>query len=225
MSWLTLGKEIEACIQCSRLVGWREEVARVKRKAYLDWEYWGKPVPGFGDHQARVLVMGLAPGAHGANRTGRMFTGDSSGDFLYPALHAAGFSNQPTSTHIEDGLVLNDLFLTSICRCVPPQNRPNANEIANCLPFATREINLLERVQVVVALGKIAFDGVIRLYRHLGHEIPKHTFSHQAKFRIGDPYPWLVASYHPSRQNTQTGRLTKEMFDNIWMEVNRLLEL
>ncbi len=222
-AWEALNAEIISCRKCPRLVAWREEVARTKRRAYRDWEYWGRPVPGFGDPNARVLVVGLAPGAHGANRTGRMFTGDGSGDFLYPALYRAGFANQPHSTHREDGLHLRDMFISAVVRCVPPKNRPTAQEIATCLPYLGREIDLLPRLQVIVALGRIAFEWTLRLYRERGHDIPRYPFAHAAVYRLGDTLPWIVASYHPSRQNTQTGRLTEEMFDAIWREVRRLL--
>lgn len=224
--WDDLERRILACRKCPRLVAWREEVARVRRRAYRDQAYWGRPVPGFGDRQARVLVVGLAPGAHGANRTGRMFTGDASGDFLYPALYRAGFANQPESRHREDGLALKDMYITAVCRCVPPKNRPTAEEIRNCLPYLAEEIRLLgPRLRVVVALGRIAFHGVLRVYReHLGHPVPRLAFGHSVVHRLGPDLPWLVASYHPSRQNTQTGRLTPEMFDQVWETVRRLLE-
>ena len=214
-AWETLDQTITSCRKCPRLVDWREEVARKKRRAYLHEDYWGKPVPGFGDHHARVLAVGLAPGAHGANRTGRMFTGDSSGDFLYRALHAAGFASQPYSRRA-DSLELNDLYISAVCRCVPPDNKPARLEIANCLPYLAYEIDLLERLGVIVALGRIAFDGVLRVYRQRGLELPALKFAHGAVFSLGAGQPVLVASYHPSRQNTQTGRLTAKMFANIW---------
>ncbi len=222
-AWDTLEAEIVACRKCPRLVAWREEVARRKRRAYRDWEYWGRPVPGFGDRNARVLVVGLAPGAHGANRTGRMFTGDGSGNFLYPALYRAGFASQPTATHRGDGLTLTDMFITAVVRCVPPQNKPTAEEIVTCLPYMAREIALLPRLRVIVALGRIAFDWTLRLYRQMGHSIPRLDFAHGAVYALGDGLPHLVASYHPSRQNTQTGRLTAEMFDQVWQKVRALL--
>ncbi len=221
--WEVLESELLHCCKCPRLVAWREEVARKKRRAYRDWEYWGRPVPGFGDRNARVLVVGLAPGAHGANRTGRMFTGDGSGNFLYPALYRAGFANQPTSTGRDDGLELRDMFITAVVRCVPPQNKPTAQEIATCLPYMAREIDLLPRLRVIVALGRIAFDWTLRLYRQRGHDIPRLRFAHGATYTLGPNLPWLVASYHPSRQNTQTGRLTEEMFDAVWQKVRELL--
>jgi uracil-DNA glycosylase len=220
-SWDILNQTILSCRKCPRLVAWREQVAREKRRAYINEEYWGKPVPGFGDRQASILVVGLAPGAHGANRTGRMFTGDSSGDFLYRALHAAGFSSQPFSRR-GDRLELFDLYISAVCRCVPPDNKPTRLEIANCLPYLAQEIDLLEGLRVIVALGRIAFDGVRRVYQLRGLELPTMRFAHGAVFSLGSGQPALVVSYHPSRQNTQTGRLTSEMFANIWKMVKNL---
>jgi uracil-DNA glycosylase family 4 len=211
------------CRKCPRLVAWREEVARKKRRAYQDEEYWGKPVPGLGDDAARVLVIGLAPGAHGANRTGRMFTGDGSGDFLFPALYQAGFANQPSAKHLGDGLELEDMFISAVCRCAPPGNKPTAGEMANCRPYLEREIDLLDNLQVFVVLGRIAFDNLLRILRQRGYEIPKIKFAHGAVYSLGEDLPKLVVSYHPSRQNTQTGRLTEEMFAEIWGKVNSLL--
>lgn len=204
------------CRRCPRLVAWREQVAQTKRKAYLDETYWGKPVPGFGDPCAKVMIVGLAPGAHGSNRTGRMFTGDASGDFLYPALYRHGFANQPMAQDRFDDLVLHDAFITAICRCVPPNNRPKTSEIDNCLPWMEAEINLLKNLQGFVALGKIAFDGILRMYRHQGVDLPKLNFGHLAFYELGRGLPWLLASYHPSQQNTLTGRLTETMFDEVW---------
>ncbi len=220
-SWVTLNQTVLSCRKCPRLVAWREQVAREKRRAYINEEYWGKPVPGFGDRKASILVVGLAPGAHGANRTGRMFTGDSSGDFLYHALHAAGFASQPFSRR-DDGLELYDLYISAVCRCVPPDNKPTRPEIANCLPYLAQEIDLLEGLRVIVALGRIAFDGVCRVYQQRGLELPTMRFAHGAVFSLGIGQPALVVSYHPSRQNTQTGRLTSEMFANIWKTVKTL---
>ncbi len=211
-----LEKEITTCRKCPRLVNWREEVARTKRRAYRDETYWGKPVPGFGDSNARIMIVGLAPGAHGSNRTGRMFTGDASGDFLFPALHRAGFANQSTADHPGDGLKLKDVFITAVCRCVPPKNRPNVSEIKNCLPWLEAEIDLLPNLQGFVALGRIAFDSLIRMYKMQGIDLPKITFGHNELYELGNGLPWLLSSYHPSQQNTLTGRLTEEMFDKIW---------
>jgi len=222
-----LNRTLIACRQCPRLVAWREQVACEKRRAYRDWDYWGKPVPGFGDPAARVLVVGLAPGAHGSNRTGRMFTGDASGDFLYAALHRAGFANQPVSKHREDDLVLRDIFISAVCRCAPPGNHPTPVEIATCLPYLRQEKALLTQMQVIVALGHIAFDTILRLYadRFQGPnlEMRRFQFTHGAIYHLGPHGPHLVASYHPSRQNTQTGRLTPGMFDTVWTATLALL--
>lgn len=224
-AWNHLTIEMASCRRCPRLVAWREEVAQVKRRAYRDETYWGRPVPGFGDPAARVLIVGLAPGAHGANRTGRMFTGDSSGDFLYAALHRSGFASQPTSRHRDDGLTLRDAYITAACRCVPPDNKPTAEELAACLPFLVQESVLLPNVKVVVALGRIAFHAVLRVYgmdkpglsEKPGLSAP--AFAHNALTSLGPGQPALITSYHPSRQNTQTGRLTVEMFDAVWRQV------
>jgi uracil-DNA glycosylase len=212
-----------ACRKCPRLVAWREQVAREKRRAYREVEYWGRPVPGFGDPHGRVLVVGLAPAAHGGNRTGRVFTGDSSGDFLYRALHRAGFANQATARHRDDGLALRDIYIAAVCRCAPPANKPAPDEIANCLPYLEEEIRILERLLVIVALGRIAFDNTLRIYRQQGQDIPKLVFAHAAVYPLGGNLPLMVASYHPSRQNTQTGRLTETMFMEVWEKVRRLV--
>lgn len=230
-SWREIEDEILNCRRCPRLVAWREEVARVRRRAYRDQEYWGRPITGFGDRQARLLVVGLAPGAHGANRTGRVFTGDGSGSFLFKALHAAGFANQPTSTHAGDGLELCDVYISAVCRCAPPENKPTREEIETCLPFLEREMALLNRAQVVVALGKIAFDYLVKIYRGQGYALPRLDFMHGAVYRLAEwspdespGGPVLIASYHPSRQNTQTGRLTEAMFAEIWQQARRQLQ-
>jgi uracil-DNA glycosylase family 4 len=221
----SLNEEIIACRKCPRLVEWREEVARTKRKAYKDEEYWGKPVPGFGDPQARVLVVGLAPGAHGSNRTGRQFTGDGSGGFLYPALFRAGFANQPHSSARSDGLVLHDLYITASGRCAPPGNKPSTEELDNCQPFLERELNILQP-QVIVVLGRIAFERIIKTVA--AHDL-KLKFSHGAVFELPTSsfifHPSsLLCSYHPSQQNTLTGKLTVEMFDQIWTKAKGLLK-
>ena len=221
ISWQTLNNEIATCRACPRLVAWREQVAREKRRAYRDWDYWGRPVPGFGDPQARLFIIGLAPGAHGANRTGRMFTGDSSGDTLYGSLYRTGFANQPHAEHRADGLTLQDAFITAIARCVPPQNRPKADEVAACRPFLVREWELLSRMQVIVALGQMAFDGCLRLLRDHGYEVPRLKFGHGLHYPLDDIQ--LIASYHPSRQNTQTGRLTLAMLDGVFELARSLL--
>jgi uracil-DNA glycosylase family 4 len=197
-------------------------VARTKRRSYRECEYWGRPVPGFGDRRARILAVGLAPGAHGSNRTGRQFTGDASGRFLFPALFRAGFSNSSESNDREDRLQLHGLYLTAACRCVPPGNRPAPAELANCRPYLEREIELL-RPKVVVCLGKIAFDVVVRIH---GLLLSEHQFAHGALYQVetrqGSSRRWLLCSYHPSRQNTATGRLTPAMFDQIWQSARGL---
>jgi uracil-DNA glycosylase len=240
-----LEEEVVLCRRCPRLVKWRERVAREKRRAFRAEEYWGRPVPGFGDPAARVLVVGLAPGAHGSNRTGRMFTGDASGGFLFPALHRAGFASRDISVMRDDGLALRGLFLTAVCRCVPPENKPTAEEIARCISFLREEIRLLPVLRVIVALGKTAHDGVIRLLREpasgpdggsaeeaatgIGLLESPPPFAHGAEWRTvirraqGPSPVVLLSSYHPSRQNTQTGRLTKAMFDRIWSRVGEIL--
>ena len=227
-----LNQEIIACRKCPRLVEWREEVARVKRKAYKDNEYWGKPVPGFGDPQARVLVVGLAPGAHGSNRTGRQFTGDASGDFLYPALYRAGFASQPESKTRDDSLTLHDMYITASGRCAPPDNKPTPAELDTCQPYLERELETIQP-KVIVALGRIAFDSILRIfYRPLtadnGQKPAVYRPPSTVKFAHGATYqlpngPWLVCSYHPSQQNTLTGKLTVEMFDAMWQKVRELL--
>ncbi len=221
MDWEAFNQTIIDCRLCPRLTAYREEVARTKRKAYRDWDYWGKPVPGFGDPHAAVLVIGLAPGAHGSNRTGRMFTGDASGDFLYPALFRAGFANQPTTQSREDGLQLKDLFISAVCRCAPPDNKPLPAEIMACRPYLQAEIDALERLKVIVALGKLAFDQTLAIYRLNNPDLPRFEFKHGAVYPLGKNRLKLVASYHPSRQNTQTGRLTAAMFDEVWVKARR----
>ncbi len=214
-----LNRQITACEKCPRLVTYRSEIAMVKRRAFRDTEYWGKPVPGFGDENARVLIVGLAPGAHGSNRTGRMFTGDDSGRFLYGALHRAGFANQPTAVDRSDGLVLKDVYITAVGRCAPPDNKPTGEELTNCRPYLVRELDLQHNLHGVVALGKIAYDSMQRLLRERGHNIPQVPFGHNVFSMDEQTEFWLLGSYHPSRQNTQTGRLTEMMFDQIWSKV------
>lgn len=218
-----LEKEITSCRKCPRLVAWREEVGRAKRRAYRGDEYWAKPVPGFGDLHARVLVVGLAPGAHGSNRTGRMFTGDASGDFLYPALFRAGFASQPFAKNANDDMELKDIFITALCRCVPPGNKPTPAEMNNCRPYLQQEMKLLQEVVGIVALGKLAYETVARHILSLDKAESIPGFSHGVFLRSYEGAPWVIGSYHPSRQNTQTGRLTAEMFDQIWKQVNLLL--
>jgi uracil-DNA glycosylase family 4 len=222
-SWEELNSQIVTCEACPRLVAYRQEVARTKRRAFRDWEYWGRPVPGFGDQNARLLIVGLAPGAHGANRTGRMFTGDSSGDTLTAALYRAGFANQPTSHHRDDGLELHDAFLTAVVRCAPPRNRPTRQEQISCRGYLAREVVLLSSVRVVLALGRIAFDGYLRLLRERGVDVPRLPFRHGACYQFEPPLPTLVVSYHPSRQNTQTGRLTDAMLDEVFGRLKEVM--
>ena len=226
MSWLTiLNREVVACTRCPRLVAYREQVAREKRRAYRDWEYWGKPVPGFGDPQARVLIVGLAPGAHGSNRTGRPFTGDASGNFMYPVLHETGFASQPTATDRDDGLKLHDLYITAAVRCAPPDNKPLPQELKECSHFLDRELAGLAGVKVVVALGKIGFDAYLNYLKRRGLLASKkdYVFQHGASYRMADGKV-LLASYHPSNQNTQTGKLTRKMFVEIFKQAAKLAD-
>jgi uracil-DNA glycosylase family 4 len=226
VSWLTvLNREVVGCTRCPRLVAYREQVAREKRRAYRDWEYWGKPVPGFGDPDARVLIMGLAPGAHGSNRTGRPFTGDASGNFMYPVLYETGFASQPTATNRNDGLKLKDLYITAAVRCAPPDNKPLPLELAECSIFLDRELAGLEKVRVVVALGKIGFDAYLNYLkrRSLLPSRQPYLFKHGAHYQMPDGKV-LLASYHPSNQNTQTGKLTREMFVQIFKQAAKLAD-
>lgn len=217
--------EIVACERCPRLREHCRQVAVEKRRAYRDWEYWGRPVPSFGDPNARLLLIGLAPGAHGANRTGRMFTGDSSGDFLYSVLHEAGFASQPTSRDCGDGLTLHDAYIAASARCAPPDNKPLPAELRNCRPFLERELDLLAGVRVAVTLGRIAFDTYLGILRGRGAIEQKSAFlfAHGAAHDLGPGLPALVASYHPSQQNTSTGRLTRPMFLDIFLRARALL--
>lgn len=219
----TLNRQIVECERCPRLIAHCREVAATKRRAYLDWDYWGKPVPSFGDTSAHLLVLGLAPGAHGANRTGRMFTGDRSGDFLYRSLHKAGFASQPESRSARDGLKLSDAWITASAHCAPPGNKPAPSELRNCRPFLERELDMLTNLQVVVALGKIAFDTYLGILKNRG-EIER-----LADFRFGHGMlydnlrPALLGSYHPSQQNTSTGKLTQSMLDDVFAQAARLI--
>lgn len=206
---------IVQCRRCPRLRAYCKEVARVKRRAYLDWDYWGKPVPSFGDRRARLLIVGLAPGAHGANRTGRMFTGDRSGDYLYRVLHATGFASQPYSVSRDDGQRLTGAWITASAHCAPPDNKPAPEEIRNCRIWLHTEMDLLRDLRVVVALGKIAFDNYVAVQRERG-AIPKRpalAFGHNRQFDLD---PVLISSYHPSQQNTSTGRLTEQMLTDVF---------
>jgi uracil-DNA glycosylase family 4 len=217
--------EIVACQKCPRLVEYRAEVGRVKRRAYRDWNYWAKPVPGFGDPSAQLLLIGLAPGAHGANRTGRMFTGDSSGDFLYKVLFATGFASQPTSVSRDDGLKLIDAYISAAVRCAPPDNKPTVEEIRTCRPYLERELALLKNVRVVVALGRLAFDVYLRILRDQG-KIARPSgfgFAHDVEHHTGEGQPLLIGSYHPSQQNTSTGKLTEAMFRAVFQRARRHL--
>jgi uracil-DNA glycosylase len=217
-----LAEEVHRCRRCPRLVEWREAQAAAPPRRYRGQEYWARPVSGFGDPAARVLIVGLAPAAHGANRTGRMFTGDRSGDWLYASLHRTGFANQPTSEHRDDGLALRDAYITATVRCAPPANKPTPEERDNCLPYLERELALLERARVVVALGSFGWDGFLRAARGLGEEVPRPRpkFGHEAEAEVGR---WkLLGSYHPSQQNTFTGKLTVAMTDAVF---NRAREL
>ena len=219
---------VVGCRRCSRLVAWREEVARTRRAAYADQEYWGRPLPSFGDPRARLLVVGLAPAAHGGNRTGRMFTGDRSGDWLYRALHRAGFANQPHSVGREDGLALIDCLITAVVRCAPPGNQPLPSERTNCQPYLEAELALTPRVRVMVALGGFAWNNLLRVLGSLGWVLPKPktAFTHAAEtiVRRPDGAPLhLLASYHPSQQNTFTGTLTEAMFDAVWARAGELV--
>jgi uracil-DNA glycosylase len=211
---------ITTCRKCPRLVDWRERVAREKRAAYRDWDYWGRPVPGFGDPQARVYVLGLAPAAHGGNRTGRVFTGDRSGDWLFGSMHRTGFANQPTSVTRDDGLKLRGAFVAAAVRCAPPANKPLPAERDNSLPDAARELELLPGIRVIVCLGSYAWDAAARLLQLR----PKPKFGHGTEF---DPEggPTLIGCYHPSQQNTFTGVLTQEMMDSVFMRAREIASL
>ena len=220
-----LQEEVIACRRCPRLVRFRETIGREKRRAYLDCEYWAKPVPGFGDPEAGVVLLGLAPGAHGSNRTGRMFTGDSSGRFLYPVLYRTGFASQPTAESREDGLRLLDAYITAAVRCVPPDNKPSPQEIANCASFLDRELLALKSVKVVVGLGRIGFDAYLNHLKRLGIISTKggYKFAHAAHYKMPNEVV-LLASYHPSNQNTATGKLTVVMFENIFRLARQIVD-
>jgi uracil-DNA glycosylase family 4 len=221
-----LNARIVTCDRCPRLREHCAEVARVRRRAYADWEYWGKPVPSFGDPQARVLALGLAPGAHGSNRTGRPFTGDGSGDFLFPVLHQAGFASQPYATSRNDGMKLTDLWISAVVRCAPPANKPTPEEQRNCAPWLDQEMSLLKNLRVVVSLGRIAFDGLLAHAQRTG-ELPARSrlvFMHGAEFTLPGGLI-AIASYHPSLQNTNTGKLTRPMFLDVFKRARKLAGL
>jgi uracil-DNA glycosylase family 4 len=222
-----IARAVVACERCPRLRRYCQEIAAVKRRAFRDWTYWGRPVPGFGDPRARLWIVGLAPAAHGANRTGRMFTGDSSGDWLYRALHDNRFAVLPTSESRDDGQELRGVYISAVARCAPPDNKPATGEIAHCAPYLTQELAALPDVRIIVPLGSIAFDAVLRLMASSGAIIsrPRPRFAHRAHYDlpVGHCVRTILASYHPSRQNTQTGRLTRPMFDAVFRTARELL--
>jgi uracil-DNA glycosylase family 4 len=220
----TITAEVVECRICPRLVEWREHVAREKRAAFADQEYWGRPTPSFGDPKARVLVIGLAPAAHGGNRTGRIFTGDRSGDWLFASLFRTGFANQARSEHRDDGLRLTGMFIGAAVRCAPPANRPTPEERDNCLPYLVREVSELRELKVVVGLGAFAWDAALRVARSLGYEVPRPRprFGHLAESSLGPLR--LIGSFHPSQQNTFTGKLTEEMLDRVFLRARELSE-
>lgn len=220
-----LNRQIIRCRKCPRLVEYRENVARERRLAFRQWEYWGKPVPGFGDPQAKLLILGLAPAAHGANRTGRMFTGDRSGDFLYKALYRIGFANQPTSTHRDDGLKLQGAYISAAARCAPPANKPLPSELANCQPYFEEDLELL-RPRALFALGSIAMRAYLSILKSKGkiQSYAPFPFRHGASYAIGEDSPRLFVSYHPSQQNTFTGKLTESMLEGVLSDIRRYLE-
>ncbi|MGB0909171.1 MAG: uracil-DNA glycosylase [Nitrospirales bacterium] len=220
-----LHQTVSDCTLCSRLTEYRREIARVKIKRFQDWDYWGRPIPGFGDSKARLFIVGLAPAAHGGNRTGRVFTGDRSGDWLYDALHQFGFASQAESTHATDGMKLKDCYIAAAVRCAPPANKPLKEEFEACRPYLLEEFRLLKKVKVVIALGKIAFDEYLKTCQTLGHVVP----SPRLKFGHGVIYslPWhvtLIGSYHPSQQNTFTGKLTRSMFYEVFQQARLILD-
>ena len=222
----SLNARIIECALCPRLRAHCAEVAATRRRAYAEWEYWGRPVPSFGDPKARVLILGLAPGAHGSNRTGRPFTGDGSGDFLYPILHETGFASQPNATSRDDGMQLTDLWITSVGRCAPPANKPTPQELRNCAPWIDQEIALLKHLRVVVCLGRIAFDGLLAHLHRTGKITSRSgfAFAHGAEYTLPSGLH-ILASFHPSLQNTNTGRLTRSMFRSIFLRARKLAEL
>jgi uracil-DNA glycosylase len=220
-----LNEEIVNCRKCPRLVKYREKVAQEKRRAYREWEYWGRPLPGFGDARAELLILGLAPAAHGGNRTGRMFTGDRSGDFLYAALHKAGFANQAASSARYDGLELTGAYITATCRCAPPENKPRPKEILNCRGYLERELEIL-KPRAILALGKIAWDGYLDLLKQRGVIASRalYRFAHGAEAEVVPGTPRLYGMYHPSQQNTQTGRVTPAMYAKVLRRIRTFLE-
>jgi uracil-DNA glycosylase family 4 len=221
---IKLNTEITNCRKCPRLVKWREKIAREKTKRFSDWDYWGRPVTGFGDVGGGLWIIGLAPAAHGANRTGRMFTGDRSGDFLYRALSKVGFANQPRSTSMDDGLSLDNCFISALVRCAPPDNKPTPEEFSNCQRFLQAEFDLLKNMRIILCLGQLAFSHVLRLLQANGYS----SLNRRPKFHHGlelktNTHLWLLTSYHPSQQNTFTGKLTEEMFDGIFQRILQII--
>lgn len=223
-SLVKISRDIVACELCPRLRNYCREIGEIKRRAYRDWNYWAKPVPGFGDPHAKLLIIGLAPGAHGANRTGRMFTGDSSGDYLYRALYETGYASQPESRSINDGLTLTGAYIGASGRCAPPDNKPTREELSRCRPFLERELDALQNVRVVVALGSIAFQTYLSILRDRGFikSLSEFKFGHAAEYRPTPNGPILIASYHPSQQNTSTGKLTREMLRAVFERASKL---
>jgi uracil-DNA glycosylase len=224
MSLKVIENEVVTCTRCARLVAWREQAAAAPPRRYRGETYWARPIPGFGDPAARLLVLGLAPAAHGGNRTGRVFTGDRSGDWLFAALHRAGFANQPTSTRIGDGLALTDVWITAAVKCAPPDNKPLPEERDACFPFAVAELAALPELRAILCLGKFAWDGALRLLRQAGHPLPTPLprFGHGAQAAVA-PGLTLIGSYHPSQQNTFTGRLTEPMLDDVFAAARRAI--
>jgi uracil-DNA glycosylase family 4 len=220
-----LADEVISCRKCPRLVEYRERIAQEKRRAFRDWTYWGKPIPGFGDPRAKLLILGLAPAAHGGNRTGRVFTGDRSADFLFAALYEAGFANQPTSIKRDDGLQLSGCYIAAACRCAPPDNKPLPQEILNCRPYLERELELLKPT-VLLALGKIAWDAYLEILKQQGAitSRAKYAFGHGAEAALPKPWPTLFGIYHPSQQNTQTGKVTPAMYAQVLQRIRKFLE-
>ncbi len=221
-----LAGEVVECRRCPRLIAHCQEIARIKRRAFREWDYWGKPVPSFGDPNAPLLIVGLAPAAHGANRTGRVFTGDRSGEFLYRVLHRTGFASKPTSEHRDDGLKLTSAYITAAVHCAPPDNKPAPDEVRACRGYLERELDLLTNLRVVVALGKLAFDvylGILR-DRRIIESASAYRFAHLAEHHVAEGQPLLLASYHPSQQNTQTGRLTEPMFVEVFERARAVIE-
>jgi uracil-DNA glycosylase family 4 len=222
MDTFSLNRQIVSCVKCPRLTDHCRAVAVTKRRAWNDWQYWGKPVPSFGDPAARLLIVGLAPGAHGANRTGRMFTGDRSGEFLYRSLYRAGFASQPESNAINDGLILHDAWITAAAHCAPPDNKPTPEELHNCRPWLAQEFEHFQHARVIVALGRIAFDACLSILKQRG-KITKASdfrFGHRVLHNLE---PALLCSYHPSQQNTSTGRLTQQMLDEVFLDAARII--